>query len=231
MLQDEHFLERKRWDFDATPAGEAPAAAALPPARALPPPGDQADRRRARHVSRRPPLQRRREAPHVRLLRPAHDRRLDAIGVHPERDRLRDRLPRRRAALLPRRLHGRPARHARQHRRRHPHRLMRWDLARPRRRLRRPARQRRRRALPPPAARAMGAGCASDSRCASSSSRSTSRTPRPPTACSRATASRSSTSASSTGSPAMCRLPCRRRQAPRSASPRTCRAPPDHPNP
>ena len=53
VLQDEHFLERKRWDFDATPPEQLPAAAALPPARALPPPGDQADRRRARHLPRR----------------------------------------------------------------------------------------------------------------------------------------------------------------------------------
>ena len=53
VLQDEHFLDRKRWDFDGTPAEQLPAAAALPPARALPPPGDQADRRRARHLPRR----------------------------------------------------------------------------------------------------------------------------------------------------------------------------------
>ena len=75
-------------------AREAPAAAALPPARALPPPGDQADRRRARHLPRRPPLLRRGEAAHVRLLRPAHHRRLDAVGLHPERDGVRGRLPR-----------------------------------------------------------------------------------------------------------------------------------------
>ena len=62
--------------------GQAPAPAALPPARALPPPGDQADRRRARHLSRRPPFQRRtrsgarsttttRSRPATRRCRPA----------------------------------------------------------------------------------------------------------------------------------------------------------------
>ena len=130
-------------------AGEAPAAAALPPARALPPPGDQADRRRARHLPRRQALLRGREAAHVRLLRPAHHRRLEPLGLRPERDGVRGRLRRRGVRLLPRRLRGRPARPPRQHRRRHPHRLLRRHLARARGRLRRPARRRRRRPLQP----------------------------------------------------------------------------------
>ena len=59
-------------------AGALPAAAALPPARDLPPPGDQAGRRRARDLPRRPPLHAGGDPADVRLLRPADDRRLDA---------------------------------------------------------------------------------------------------------------------------------------------------------
>ena len=53
---------------------ELSAAAQLPPARALSPPGDQADRRGARHLPGGPSLQRGGEAADVRLLRPANNR-------------------------------------------------------------------------------------------------------------------------------------------------------------
>ena len=103
VLQDEHFLDREPWDFEAHAARGASAPAPLPPARALPPPGDQADRRRARHLPRRPRVQRGGDPAHVRLLRRADDGRLDALGVRAERHGLGGRLPRRGARLLPRR--------------------------------------------------------------------------------------------------------------------------------
>ena len=110
VLQDEQLPRAQALGLRAHAAGEAPAAAALPPARALPPPGDQADRRRAGHLPRRRTTSRRREAAHVRLLRPAHDRRLDPVGLRPERHGLRGRLRGRGLRLLPRRLRRRPAR-------------------------------------------------------------------------------------------------------------------------
>ena len=97
-------------------AGEAPAAAALPPARAVSPPGDQADRRRARQLPRRAALLGGREAADVRLLRPAHHRRLEPLRVRPERDGVRGRLRRRGVRPLRRRVRGRPAGPPRQHR-------------------------------------------------------------------------------------------------------------------
>ena len=173
VLQDEHFLERERWDFAGTPAEKHPLLLHYHPLelyrhQVI----KQTDVVLATYLVGAQ-LQRGREAADVRLLRPADHRRLHALGLRPERDRLRGRLRRGRAALLHGRLRGRPARHARQHRRRHPHRLLRRHLARARRRLRRPARLRRRGALPPTAAGRMGAACASASRCAASWSRST----------------------------------------------------------
>ena len=96
LLQDEHFLNRKPWDFEDTPLETLSAAAALPPAEHLPPPGHQADRRRARDVPRRRPLLARREAPRLRVLRPADDRRLVAVVVRAERHGVRGRRRRRR---------------------------------------------------------------------------------------------------------------------------------------
>ena len=138
-------------------ARQAPAAPAPPPARAVPPPGDQADRRRARHLPRRSPLRPGGDAAHVRLLRPADDRRLDAVGLRPERHRVGGRLPGAGARLLRAGRPGRPRRRARQHRRRHPRRLVRRHLARARRRLRRSARLRRRRTVLAAAAQRLGA--------------------------------------------------------------------------
>ena len=51
--QDDAFLDREVWDLEHTPAGEVPAAAALPPAGDLPLPGDQAGRHRAGDVPAR----------------------------------------------------------------------------------------------------------------------------------------------------------------------------------
>jgi alpha,alpha-trehalose phosphorylase len=152
VLQDERFLERKPWDFDATPIEKYPLLLHHHPLELY------------RHqvikqtdvVLARQPLLRGREAPHVRLLRPADHRRLDALGVHPERGRLRGRLPRGGPGVLRPRLRGRPGRRPRQHRRRHPHRLVRRHVARARRRLRRPARGRRRGLLQPAPAGGMG---------------------------------------------------------------------------
>ena len=77
------------------------------------------------------------------------------------------------AALLRAGRHGRPRRRARQHRRRHPHRLGGRHLARAGGRLRRPARLRRRRALLAAAAGRVGAPALPRRRCAARWSRST----------------------------------------------------------
>ena len=77
-----------------------PAAAALPPAGDLPPPGAQAVRRRARPGAAVEPVHDRGEEAELRLLRPAHDRGLVAVAVHPERRRGRARLRRRGVPLL-----------------------------------------------------------------------------------------------------------------------------------
>ena len=71
-----------------------PAAAPLPPARDLPPPGAQAVGHRAGPGPPRQPVLDRREEAQLRLLRPAHDRRLLALAVHPERRRGRARVRR-----------------------------------------------------------------------------------------------------------------------------------------
>ena len=94
--QDDSFLDREVWDFKNTPEGQVPAAAALPPAGHLPPPGDQAGRHRAGDVPARQRVLAGAEEAELRLLRPAHDRRLVAVGLHPEHRRRRDRLRRRR---------------------------------------------------------------------------------------------------------------------------------------
>ena len=82
---------RERWDLERHAAGEVPAAAALPPARHLPASGAQAGRRRHGDVPARQRVHDRAEAPELRLLRPAHHRRLVAVGLHPEHRRRRDR--------------------------------------------------------------------------------------------------------------------------------------------
>ena len=103
VLQDEHFLERKRWDFDGTPPSSYPLLLHYHPLelyrhQVI----KQTDVVLATYLAD-DAVHRGGDAAHVRLLRPAHDRRLDAVGLRPERHRLRGRLPRRRARVLPRR--------------------------------------------------------------------------------------------------------------------------------
>ena len=66
------------WDLKNTPQGQVPAAAPLSPAGHLPPPGDQAGRHRAGDVPARQRVHAGAEEAQLRLLRPAHDRRLVA---------------------------------------------------------------------------------------------------------------------------------------------------------
>ena len=93
-LQDDSFLDQAPWDFAGTPPGALPAAAALPPAGHLPAPGHQAGRRRARHRPAAGPVHRRGAPADLRVLRPAHHRRLVPLGVHPgDRRRRRGEVP------------------------------------------------------------------------------------------------------------------------------------------
>ena len=96
VLQDEHFLDRKRWDFDGTPAERYPLLLHYHPLelyrhQVI----KQTDVVLATYLVG-PLVQRGGDAADVRLLRPADHRRLDAVGLRPERRRLRGRLPRRR---------------------------------------------------------------------------------------------------------------------------------------
>ena len=136
-------------------AGEVSAAAALPPAEHLPPPGHQADRRRAGDVPRRRPLLAGREAPRVRVLRPADDRRLVAVVVRAERHGVGGRRCQGGLRVLPDLRGDRPRQPRRQRRRRHPRRVLRRCLDGARQRLRRAARHRGPRPAlrPAPAAR------------------------------------------------------------------------------
>ena len=118
-------------------AGEVPAAPPLPPAHHLPASGAQAGRRRHGDVPARQRVHDGAEAAELRLLRPAHDRRLFAVGQHPEHRRLRDRrLPRRLPLLRLRAAHG-PGERGRQRVRRRAHRVRGRGLDGARVRLRR----------------------------------------------------------------------------------------------
>ena len=77
-----------------TPASQRPAAAALPPAGDLPLPGAQAGGRRAGAAAPGRRVHARGEAEGLRVLRPAHDRRLDALGGRAVDHRGGDRLRR-----------------------------------------------------------------------------------------------------------------------------------------
>ena len=94
--QDDSFLDREVVGHQEHAEGQVPAAAPLPPAGDLPLPGDQAGRHRAGDVPARQRVLAGAEEAQLRLLRPAHDRRLVPVGVHPEHRRRRDRLRRRR---------------------------------------------------------------------------------------------------------------------------------------
>ena len=172
VLQDEDFLDRPRWDFEGTPADRYPLLLHYHPLEiyrhqvikqtdvvlATYLAGDPSDTEEIRRTfDYYDPL----TTGDSTLSACVQSIVASAVG-YPDAA-LRYFLD----ALL-----GRPARQPRQHRRRHPHRLLRRHLARPRRRLRRPAGLRRRgsastRACPP-----AGSGCASGSRSAASSSRS-----------------------------------------------------------
>ena len=138
------------------PRGAAAAAPALPPAGHLPLPGAQAGRRRARPLPARRPVHRRGEAQGLRVLRPDHDRRLDALGRRPVGRRGRGGLPRGRLRLLPPGAVRRPGQPARQHRRRAARRLDRWGVGRAGQRVRRHARPRRPAAVRAAPARRLG---------------------------------------------------------------------------
>ena len=168
VLQDEHFLERKRWDFEATPPEKHPLLLHYHPLELY---RHQVIKQTdvvlatylvGQHFSEE---EKRRTfdyydplttgdstlsacvqsviASEVGYAEAALDYFLDACAVD----------------LLDL---------ARQHRGRHPHRLLRRHLARARRRLRRPARLRRRGALQPAAPGRVGRACASACRCAAS---------------------------------------------------------------
>ena len=147
-------LPRPRGVGPVEDAGRAPAAAAaLPPAGDLPLPGAQAGRRGARAVPAGRPVHRRGEARRLRVLRPDHHRRLDALGGRAVDHGGGGRLPRRRVGLLPARPLRRPDEPAREHRRRPAHRLGRRRVGRSGLRLRRHARHRRPAVVRPTAAR------------------------------------------------------------------------------
>ena len=117
--------------------GQAAAAAALPPAGDLPLPGAQAGRRRAGALPAGRPLHRRAEARRLRVLRPDHHRRLDAVGGRAVDRRRRGGLRRPGAALLRELALRRPRQPARQHQRRRARGLDRRGLERAGLRLRR----------------------------------------------------------------------------------------------
>ena len=168
MLQDERFLERKRWDFEGTPADRYPLLLHYHPLEiyrhqvikqtdvvlAAYLVGDAMDTEETRRTfdyydplttgdSTLSACVQSVVASAVGYADAAHDYFLDA-------------------------LRRRPARRARQHRRRDPRRLLWRDLARARRRLRRLAGHGRPAALRAAAARGAGSACASGSRCAAS---------------------------------------------------------------
>ena len=227
VLQDEHFLERKRWDLEGTPAEKHPLLLHYHPLELY---RHQVIKQTdvvlatylaGHHFS---DDEKRRTFDYYDPLTTG-DSTLSACIQSVMASEVGYR--RRRARLLPRRLHRRPARRARQHRRRHPHRVLRRHLARARRRLRRAARLRRRRVLPPPPAGRVGApalpppGARAADRGRHDARRDhlpPARRPRPPDRALRPAPQ---------AHPRRGRSPSRRRRAPRPASPRTCRAPPD----
>ena len=141
--QDAHFLEREMWDLERTPLEKRPLAAQLPPAGDLPVPGAQAGRRRTGALPPGRGLLRRAEARRFRLLRPDHDRRLDALGGRAVDHRGRGRVRRPGPPLLPRRPLRRPRRPPQQHRRRGSRRLDGRCVERAGQRIRRVPRPRR----------------------------------------------------------------------------------------
>ena len=142
--QDANFLEREVWDLEATPAEHFPLLLHYHPLviyrhQVI----KQADIVLAMFLLGNE-FSPGAEARELRLLRRAHDRRLVAVGVHPEHRRGRGRKARRGARLLPLRAADGPRKRRREHLRRGAHRLGGGRLAVARVRLRRRARVRRR---------------------------------------------------------------------------------------
>ena len=98
--QDDAFLEREVWDLAATPAEQFPLLLHFHPLVDLPAPGAEAGRRGDGDVPARQRVHPRAEAPQLRVLRPAHHRRLVAVGQRAEHRRRRDRRGGRRRPVL-----------------------------------------------------------------------------------------------------------------------------------
>lgn len=145
--QADGFTRYRRWDFAGTGAEQYPLLLHHPYYRLELEPGCEAGRPGVRPVPVRRPVQRRAEAPRLRLLRADHRARLVAVGLHPGDRGGRGGPSRPRIRLLPRDGAGRPAGPRRQHRRRPAPGIAVGRLAGGRRRLRRPARPRRPAAL------------------------------------------------------------------------------------
>ena len=148
VLQDEHFLERERWDFEGTPAEKHPLLLHYHPLelyrhQVI----KQTDVVLATYLVEHnfSEEEMRRTFDYYDPLTTG-DSTLSACVQSVIASAVGYAEPA--LALLQGRLRGRPAQHARQHRRPYPHRLLRRYLARARRRLRRPTRLRRRAALP-----------------------------------------------------------------------------------
>ena len=142
--QDANFLEREVWDLEATPPDHFPLLLHYHPLviyrhQVI----KQADVVLAMFLLGNE-FSTAAQARELRLLRRAHDRRLLAIGVHPEHRRGRDRQAPDRLGVLPLRAADGPGRRLGQQLRRRPHRLRGRRLASARVRLRRRARIRRR---------------------------------------------------------------------------------------
>ena len=161
--QDDFFLDREVWDLSRTPAELFPLLLNYHPLviyrfQVL----KQADVVLAMFLQgdRFTP---RGEARQRRVLRPDHHRRLQPVGHRPVDHGRRGGLPRGGARLLPPGAVRRPARPARQHRRRAARRLGRRRVAGARARLRRAARPRRGDVVRPAGSPTAGGRCGSAS--------------------------------------------------------------------